>query len=214
MAEGSSTESLFPTSSRTNFVRLGLVAEKELPNLLREILLKKEPPDLLEDHLHKNNFLTRIFNEREWEIIKNASTNQYSDFDIPLMYKIIRNLKLVHAPAGEWHNKIPPVGCDTGVGDDVQRIRWIWNDIIYMYRENVNLTDAELQNYFSFLHDIAGRLEHFLEKPKQLVQIFKTIQTCQIDQETEQRCLSWVKDLDESEKALNTGDVHRDYTGK
>ncbi|XP_076107833.1 uncharacterized protein LOC143076084 [Mytilus galloprovincialis] len=212
MAEGSSTESLFPTSSRTNFVRLGLVAEKELPNLLREILLKKEPPDLLEDHLHKNNFLTRIFNEREWEIIKNASTNQYSDFDIPLMYKIIRNLKLVHAPAGEWHNKIPPVGCDTGVGDDVQRIRWIWNDIIYMYRENVNLTDAELQNYFSFLHDIAGRLEHFLEKPKQLVQIFKTIQTCQIDQEMEQRCLSWLKDLNESEKALNTGDVHRDYT--
>ncbi|CAC5404897.1 unnamed protein product [Mytilus coruscus] len=212
MAEGSSTESQFSNSTIKSYVRLGLVAQKELPNLLREILLKKEPPDLLEDHLHKNNFLSRIFNEREWNIIKNACTNQYSDFDIPLMYKIIRHLKLVLAPTGEWHNKIIPTWCDNSVGDDVNRIRWIWNDIIYMYRENVNLTDAELQIYFSFLHDIAGRLEDFLEKPKQLVKIFKDIQACQIDQETEQRCLSWLKDLAESENALNSGDVHRDST--
>ncbi|XP_052072937.1 uncharacterized protein LOC127711032 [Mytilus californianus] len=212
MAEGSSTESQFSNSSIKSYVRLGLVAQKELPNLLREILLKKEPPDLLEDHLRKNNFLSRIFNEREMNIIKNACTNQYSDFDIPLMYKIIRHLKLVRAPTGEWHNKIIPTWRDISVGDDVNRIRWIWNDIIYMYRENVNLTDAELQIYFSFLHDIAGRLEDFLEKPKQFVKIFKNIQACQIDQEIQQRCLSWLKDLAESENALNSGDVHRDCT--
>lgn len=63
--------SIVSTSSTiTNYARLGLASQNELPDMLRELLLIKEPPHLLETHINNNNFLSRNLRAYEWQIIR------------------------------------------------------------------------------------------------------------------------------------------------
>ncbi|CAC5359144.1 unnamed protein product [Mytilus coruscus] len=135
------------SSTIANYARLGLASQNELPNMLRELLLIKEPPHLLEAHLHNNSFLSRNLKAYEWNIIRTVRENSYHDFDVPLMYKIIRNLNLVPSPSQGWDNDTQPSAFEITIGDDVERIRRIRNEIVH--RGNTNVQDSELAKYFS-----------------------------------------------------------------
>lgn len=52
----------------------------------------------------------------------------YSKFDIPLLYKLIRNLCPSLEPSKKWGNK--PGNNDLNVGDDIERIRYLRNSFV------------------------------------------------------------------------------------
>ncbi|CAG2247707.1 unnamed protein product [Mytilus edulis] len=88
---------------KTNYARIGQAAQNELPNILRELLLIKEPPNLLQSHVMQNDDLKRRLRDGDkLKIQQVANNNGYNGFDIPLMYTLIRNLKLVPPPTQGW----------------------------------------------------------------------------------------------------------------
>ncbi|CAG2225759.1 ANK [Mytilus edulis] len=211
MATASCSSFMSTSSTVTNYARLGLATQNELPNILRELLLIKEPPHLLEAHLNNNSYLSRNLRAHEWNIIRTVRTNQYNEFDVPLMYKIIRNLNLVPSPTQGWDNQTPPSSTEITVGDDIERIRRIRNEIVH--RGNTNVQDPELANYFSFFKDIARRLEVALMlSNREFVSKMENAETCCIDEDTERHYIKRLRELEkyETELAINFAEVRKD----
>ncbi|VDI30578.1 Hypothetical predicted protein [Mytilus galloprovincialis] len=161
MGARKSTLSSCSSLNISNFVRLFIVSQTELPIILRELLLVKEPPPFLDGDIHNNTYLFSTLRGFELGVIATVRTKQYADFDVALMYKIIRNLNLVPSPTQGWDNRNPPTSTETDIGDDVERIRRIRNDIVHS--GNTNITDSELENRFSLFLEIARRLELYLK---------------------------------------------------
>ncbi|XP_052072502.1 uncharacterized protein LOC127710593 [Mytilus californianus] len=185
----------------TNFVRLFVVIQIEISNFLRELLVVKEPHLSLNGDIRKNVYLNNTLKSFEWSVIATVHTKQYADFDIPLMYKIIRNLKLVPPPTQGWDKQIPPTSTEITIGDNIERIRRCRNDI--MHSGNTNISDVELANVFSLFMDIARRLEVYLNKPnREYVSAIEHAKTCCLDPETEQMYLRQLEDLFERETIM------------
>ncbi|XP_052074521.1 uncharacterized protein LOC127712231 [Mytilus californianus] len=199
------------SSTIANYARLGLASQNELPDMLRELLLIKEPPHLLEAHLQNNSFLSRNLKAYEWNIIRTVQENSYHDFDEALTYKIIRNLNLVPSPSQGWDNDMQPSAFEITIGDDIERIRRIRNEIVH--RGNTNVQDSELAKYFSTFKSIASRLESYLSKPnREFVSKIEIAETCCIDKDSEQRYLRLLNDLAEhkAQLTMSFADVYQD----
>ncbi|CAG2242913.1 unnamed protein product [Mytilus edulis] len=211
MATASCSSFVGTASTITNYARLGLATQNELPNILRELLFIKEPPRLLEAHLNNNSYLSRNLRAYEWNIIRTVCSNQYNEFDVPLMYKIIRNLNLVPRPTQGWDNQTPPSSTEITIGDDIERIRRIRNEIVH--RGNTKVKDPELANYFSFFKDIARRLEVALMLTnREFVSKMENAETCCIDEDTERHYIKRLRELEKYETALaiNFAEVRKD----
>ncbi|CAG2217063.1 unnamed protein product [Mytilus edulis] len=98
-------------------------------------------------------------------MINNVRTNGYVNFDIPLIYKLVRNLNLVPSPTNGWDFHTPPAANEILPGDDIERIRRTRNEILH--RGNAQLSDFDLTDYFTTFKAIAVRLEAYLGKPKE-----------------------------------------------
>ncbi|CAG2198588.1 ANK [Mytilus edulis] len=211
MATASCSSFVDTASAITNYARLGLATQNELPNILRKLLFIREPPHLLEAHLKNNSYLSRNLRAYEWNIIRAVRTHQYNEFDVPLMYKIIRNLNLVPNPTQGWDNQTPPSSTEITVGDDIERIRRIRNEIVH--RGNTKVKDPELANYFSFFKDIARRLEVALMlSNREFVSKLENAETCCIDEDTERHYIKRLRELEkyETELAINFAEVRKD----
>lgn len=184
---------------KTNYARLGQAAQNELPNILRELLLIKEPPNLLHGHVMQNDDLKRrLRNDDMLKIQRVANNNGYNGFDIPLMYTLIRNLKLVPPPTQGW-DKNGPTPVELTIGDDVERIRRIRNEILH--RGDADVDEDVLAVYMCTFKEIAGRLEAYLGKQNnEFVSQIESLETCCMDIKTEQMYLDNLKEIVESEK--------------
>ncbi|XP_063396064.1 uncharacterized protein LOC134680765 [Mytilus trossulus] len=203
MGAWNSTLSSGSSVNISNFVKLFIVAQTELPNILRELLLAKEHPACLDGHIRNNTYLSNRLRAFELCVIATVRTKQYADFDVALMYKIIRNLKLVLPPTQGWDNRIPPTSTETTIGDDVERIRRIRNDIVHS--GNTNITDSEFEIRFSLFLEIARRLELYLNKRnREYVSRIENVKTCSIDPEREQLYLRELEDLVERERIMQS----------
>ncbi|CAC5423148.1 unnamed protein product [Mytilus coruscus] len=173
---------------KTNYARLGHAVQDELQNLLRELLVFKEPPHLLDGHVHANQYLSKNLRPHEWAVIQGVQTNLYNNVDVSLMYKIIRNLNLVPPPTRGWDNQIHPMVSEITIGDDIERIRHRRNEIVH--RGNTKVDNSELANYFLLFKDIAGRFEMYLCKQNQeLVSRISTLKPA-VWMKKRKRCIS------------------------
>lgn len=139
----------------TNYARIGHAAQQLLPEILQDLISIKEPTALLHSHVKHTPFLSRT-------MISNVIVNGYANFDVPLIYKLVRNLNLVIKPTQGWDYKNPPQQSEITAGDDVERIRRVRNEIFH--RGNSSVQATELSQYFNLFRDIAGRLEIYLGK--------------------------------------------------
>lgn len=201
MGAGNSTSSSGTNVNISNFVRLCIVIQTELQNILQELLLATEPPPLLDGHIRSNHYLSKQLRSVEWKVIGTVKTKNYADFDIALMYKIIRNLNnLVPPPTQGWDYKIPPTSAETTIGDDIERIRRSRNDIVHNVNTNISVSVVELNNRFSMFIDIASRLGVYLNK--EYVSKIEEVKTCCIDPETEKLYLQQLEELVERETTM------------
>ncbi|XP_071127898.1 uncharacterized protein [Mytilus edulis] len=196
---------------KTNYARIGQAAQNELPNILRELLLIKEPPNLLQSHVMQNDDLKRRLRDGDkLKIQQVANNNGYNGFDIPLMYTLIRNLKLVPQPTQGW-DKNDPTPVELTVGDDVERIRRLRNEILH--RGDADVHKDVLSVYMCRFKEIAGRLETYLGKRKdEFVSQIESLETCCMDIETERTYLDNLKELISKEVQLKgeVADVQSD----
>ena len=171
--------------AKTNYARLGHASQSLIPKLLQQLLLFYEPTSRILNDCLKNSYLKNKLNAIEWINIRKANTDGYADFDIPLIYKLLRNLKLIPPPTRGWEPRGGPRLAETTIGDDLERFRTSRNEILH--RGNTNVSDQELTEYFTQFKEIAQRLELVLNKKKnELVSEFQNLETCCMDGASEQ----------------------------
>ncbi|CAC5356477.1 unnamed protein product [Mytilus coruscus] len=186
----------------TNYARIGHAAQQLLPEILQDLISIREPTTLLHSHVTNNSFLSRTLKQHEWSVISNVNLNGYANFDVPLIYKLVRNLNLVPKPKQGWDYKNPPQQSEITPGDDIECIRRVRNEIFH--RGNSSVSATELALYFNVFRDIAGRLEIYLGKPGgNFVNKFNLLENCCMDEETEEIYLKRLDDLKRREKDVS-----------
>ncbi|CAC5382725.1 unnamed protein product [Mytilus coruscus] len=181
MTSSSSSAASEPLS--TNFARIGHVAQQMFPDILQELMTMKEPPHRLSHDINNNWYLSNKLRPDELILINNVATNGYKNFDIPFIYKLVRNLNLLPPPTNGWNHSSVPCPTEITAGDDLERIRRLRNEILH--RGNAQVNDSEFSQFFTQFKDIAGRLETYLGKQTgYFVDKFVDLETCCIDEET------------------------------
>ena len=177
------------TCAKTNYARLGHASHSLIPKLLQQLLLFYEPTTGILNDCLNNSYLKNKLNANEWINICKASTEGYADFDIPLIYKLLRNLKLIPPPTRGWEPRGGPVLTETTIGDDLERFRNSRNKIDHkvVHKGNTHFLDQELTEYFTQFKEIAQRLQLVLNKKKnEFVSEFQNLETCCMDGDYEQ----------------------------
>lgn len=174
-------------STRTQYARLTHASLIVMPKMLQELLLHYEPPELLLRDCTIYPYLTKP----EKVHVRNAKQNGYDNFDIPLIYTLLRNLNLnpaVPEPSRGWKCDLDPTSSEVRVGDDLLRCRNSRNKIVHSVNSNVG--NEEFVKYFKSFKDIARRLEKKLNKRnKEFVSELEVLETCCMDEETKQKYL-------------------------
>jgi hypothetical protein len=85
--------------------------------LLQQLLLFYEPTNKITNDCLSNSYLSNKLNANEWINIRKANTDGYVDFDIPLIYKLLRNLRRIPPPTRGWEPWGGPVFTETTIGD-------------------------------------------------------------------------------------------------
>ena len=176
---------------RTRFFRLNLVIIDELTQILRDLLHNEiQPTDIF--NTVKQNYL-KIFRSDEIALISTAKTKSYNDFDITLLYKLLRNVcPNIPSPTQQWGDPEMPLQNEITVGDDIERIRLIRNKVLGHISEAA-ITETEFQEYWSTISDICTRMQTLLNKD--YVRRFKNAEECTIDSETENKYMDKIKQL-------------------
>ncbi|CAG2250145.1 unnamed protein product [Mytilus edulis] len=152
-------------SPKTHYARLGHASQHILPLFLQQVLLKFEKPEEVYINCSQNKCLSRRLKPGEWARLKNAVQHGYFDFDIPLIYTILRHLhELTLRPTRGWDHPIGPLINEIEIGDDLERCRRLRNEIIN--RGNTRVSDEELNRYYNEFKLIARRFERFCQKMK------------------------------------------------
>ena len=187
-------------SQKTHYARLGHASQNLIPHILQELLLHFEDPTTICNKCQSHSYLNNRLTTEEWKKIKNASIKGYVNFDIPLVYTILRNINVnVVQPTVGWNCNRDPGPNETTIGDDLERCRRTRNDIIH--RGNTVVTDQELEDYFNIFKGIAGRFEIILRKlPGEFVNEFENLEICSMDEDKKKMCLDQVFDLAQNAK--------------
>ena len=148
------------TKENENFARLSRAIVDLMTLILREILMLY----ILPADIEKNALLfksTKLKNLRaeQWDLIHKANAKGYSDFDITLLYALLRNLcTSVQKPSTKWGRNDMPGNHEVTLGDDIERIRIVKNGL-QSHIPTTILNDAEFEDYWKILRDVCVRLD-------------------------------------------------------
>lgn len=119
--------------------------------------IKNKCPDLL-----NGNINTKLNPHQKKKCGLSSSKNpNYSKFDISLLYKLIRNLCPQLQPKNNWG--ITPTINDTGVGDDIERIRELRNKCVG-HIESAKLKNSKFYRLWDHAKQIIERLEMYTKQ--------------------------------------------------
>lgn len=197
----SSSSSVVSGSLRTNYARIGQAVQQLFPEILQELITIVEPPQRLSYDVNKNKYLPKNLRPDEWLMINNVVTKGYANFDISLIYKLIRNLNLVNVPQPTqgWNHSTAPCPTEVTLGDDLERIRRFRNE--KLHKGNAQVTDTELSQYFTEFKNIAGRLEIYLGKRSgEFVDKFDDLEICCMDEKTSEIYIKRIERLKKSDE--------------
>ncbi|VDI82244.1 endoribonuclease Dicer [Mytilus galloprovincialis] len=182
-------------STKTHYARLGHAAQNLIPRFLQEVLLYYEHPKNIYIRCNTNPQISYRLKSADWTKINEAvNTGSYKNFDIPLIYTILRNLNIsILTPTNGWAYQVDPQSHEKNTGDDLERCRRKRNLIIH--RGNTEVSDQELNEYFDVFKNIAGRLQVTLNKKNnEFVSEVEDLRTCCMDEDTERKYLEEIEE--------------------
>lgn len=156
--------SLF-TKEKQNFIRFVKARDDVMTFPLRDILDWQINPKDLHRKIQSCSSLingNKKLDSNQLRICYPSKTTltDYNDFDVTLLYKLIRNLCPGLKPTQGWGNK--PNVSDSTIGDDIERIRIVRNEIVHS--KSPRISDGEFQSHWSELKLVIGRFQKILSK--------------------------------------------------
>ncbi|XP_062585914.1 uncharacterized protein LOC134247597 [Saccostrea cucullata] len=148
---------------RSRFAKLGMAINEELTKACRDVLEIQVPPGLVYSKVKASSIYKKIRPEQELRLI-GAKIDGYKEFDITLLYTLIRNTctKIPRPTKGWGGNTMPSVG-ETTIGDDIERIRLIRNNM-FGHISSASATDLEFHGTWLIITEICQRLQSYTKK--------------------------------------------------
>lgn len=187
-----------PTSDdRTRFFRLTLVIIEELTPMLQDFLWREVRPRQIWNTVKQN-----LSHLQPYQIVKvkNAKTVDYKEFDITLLYALLRNYcPKIKKPTQGWGKPSMPGLGETTEGDDIERIRLIKNEHL-SHKPLLAVTEAKFNELWNIISDICSRMEVRLPNT-QFVERLEEAKDTTIDSEMEKILLEKFEELAKEEKS-------------
>ncbi|XP_062585885.1 uncharacterized protein LOC134247559 [Saccostrea cucullata] len=148
---------------RSRFAKLGMAINEELTQACRDVLEMEVPPGLVYNKVKSSSIYKKIRPEQELRLL-GAKTDGYKEFDITLLYTLIRNIcSKIPPPTKGWGgNKMPSVA-ETTIGDDIERIRMIRNNMSG-HISSASIPQTDFDDTWSLITDICQRLQTYTKK--------------------------------------------------
>ena len=97
-------------------------------------------------------------------VIKNANSRDYKDFDITLLYTLLRNVcQNIPPPSQRWGMSTMPSSNEVTVGDDIERIRLLRNKV-FGHISEAAISETEFKEHWSVMLGICTRIQTLLNK--------------------------------------------------
>ena len=183
---------------RTRFLRLSLVIIDELAQTLRDLLLKEVSPSQIFNKVIQINHVVKTLRKDQINKITNAKTQGYKDFDITLLYTLLRNVcQNITPPSQNWGVSSMPSPNEVTVGDDIERIRLIRNNV-FGHISEAAISNTEFKEYWSIISGICTRIQTLLNKD--YVKRLQDAEECTIDSNVESKYTELIKSLTTEDK--------------
>ncbi|XP_062595095.1 uncharacterized protein LOC134256468 [Saccostrea cucullata] len=149
---------------RSRFAKLGMAIAEELTQACRDVLEMEVCPKHVFNKVKSSSLSKRIHSGQEL-VLKNAANNGYKNFDISLLYILIRHIcVMIPRPTkGKWGLNTMPSVRETTIGDDIERIRIIRNTYS-AHQTSASTSKKEFNEIWSVISDVCQRLEMYTRK--------------------------------------------------
>ena len=147
---------------KDNFSRFGHGIVGTATGILRDVLeFYVRPTDLL--NVYNNTPVPPRLDAHQQQLVMNAATDGYKDFDITLLYTLLRNIcsnlrnpatPNLPAPSRGWGKD--PLPTDVTISDDIERIRLLRNRV-FAHLPRARLSKNEYQQHWGKLKDLCQR---------------------------------------------------------
>ena len=198
-------------------------------DILRDCLYYHIKPSVVLNYVLASRYFTNHpLNPQQMTILGNASIRgDYSDCDITLAYTLLRNLTSTNSvlrPTAGW-GKIPVAVGDISLGDDIERIRELRNQMGHM--ATTELSDVSYIHRMKEIQDICARMDTVHKgllisptpRPQPYTQTLSDIQVECIDPAMERKYRQELLRMKETDKETREffqefrDDVNRDIAG-
>ena len=153
------------TKENENYARLSRAIVDWMTFILRELLtFYILPLDIERKSRPFQSTKLKNLRQEQWDLIQKASTDGYFNFDITLLYALLRNLcTSVPKPSKQWGTNDLPEHHQVTLGDDIERIRIVKNSL-QSHIPTTKLNDTEFEGYWKILRDVCVRLDSKFNK--------------------------------------------------
>lgn len=182
------------TQQTTNLARVARMILGPCTDVLRAVLTNEMSPLALSHNVktfianHPKHRKCPINTEQE----KLIHGKIYEDFDISLLYTILRNICLIPEHKNEWGHV--PFSTDRSVSANVERIRLIRHE--YGHISECSLSDIEFKTKWHDILRIVKELESCLSSSTEIQNNVIYISSCSMDPEQESKYIKQLLDLD------------------
>lgn len=165
----------------SNTARVVLLILGPCTEILREILRREISPKNLSQKVKTQKKNVMNLNQERMIFPEPSKTynGDYSDFDITLLYILLRNFCLnIPPPANKWGNE--PKETDRGVGANIERIR-LFRNKHYGHQTSISIPDQDFKRAWFDISRVITELERDLGTSTYYQKIAKTMETAFID---------------------------------
>ncbi|XP_061190231.1 uncharacterized protein LOC133198101 [Saccostrea echinata] len=192
------------TAETTNLARLARLILGPCTDVLREVLKKEILPLDLSKEFKKwindpaNTKQRSPFNNQRTDLIFPLPTKHYggnySDFDIGLLYLLLRNISKIPPHTNGW-GKDPDPG-DRSESANIERVRLIRNKY-YGHINEFSISDSDFRQEWRNIHEIVKELELTLGTATFYEDAVKDIKKCPMDPQKELEYINKLAAIDE-----------------
>lgn len=152
--------------------------------VLRDVLAREIPPKDIYQKLKMKNFKMTPANRK---ILMSASTlHSYQEFDITLLYSIIRSLCPLLVPTAGWGSAKVTSTSETNVGDDIERINIMRNQIV-AHPSSTRVSDSDFKKYWHVLRDVMVRMDRWFDGQSNYNEMLNSIESYRYMAEAHER---------------------------
>ncbi|XP_020906364.1 probable ATP-dependent RNA helicase DDX58, partial [Exaiptasia diaphana] len=164
MATGVTSPSSFSAREKTNFIRLSRLLIDVGRRVFQDVFDSMHPPSTLHAVLNsipvKNKLLRlqscKVLHTQQWNLLYPTSgIAQSKDFDITLLFLLLRNFCGLRIPSRGWDSE--PTPTNLTMEDDLVRIK-LCRNMIYAHIVEMALTDDEFESYWDKIEAALNRL--------------------------------------------------------